>query len=55
MPRFHETDWAAPPRPPVAGNEDGVPRDRRRLRVLAVLASSAVSIAVIVAMVRLVV
>jgi hypothetical protein len=47
MHRFRETDWA----PPVAGNENGVPRDRRRLRVLVCLASAAVAIA---AMVRLV-
>ena len=56
MHRFRETDWA----PPVAVNENGVPRDWRRLRVLVCLASAAVSIVAIAtivaiaAMVRLV-
>ena len=54
MYRFHETDWAVPPQPPVAVDEDGVPRDLQRLGMLAVLASSAVSITTIIAMVRLV-
>jgi hypothetical protein len=50
MHRFRETDWALP----LAVNENGVPRDRRRLRVLVCLASAAVSIVAIAAMVRLV-
>jgi hypothetical protein len=53
MHRFHETDWAVPPQPLVAVDEDGVPRDLQRLGMLAVLASSALSIAALVAMVRL--
>jgi hypothetical protein len=53
MHRFHETYWAVPPQPPVAVDENGIP-DRRWLGVLAVLASSAVSIPAMVAMVRLV-
>ena len=53
MYRFQEIDRAVPPQPPVAVDEDGIP-DRRWLGVLAVLASSAVSITAMVAMVRLV-
>jgi hypothetical protein len=50
MHRFRETGWA----PLVAGNENGAPRDRRRLRVLVCLASSAVSIATVAAIVAIV-
>ena len=53
MYRFQEIDRAVPLKPPAAVDEDGIP-DRRWLGVLAVLASSAVSITAIVAMVRLV-
>jgi hypothetical protein len=53
MYHFQEIDRAVPPQPPVAVDEDAIP-DRRWLGVLAVLASSAVSITTIVAMIRLV-
>ena len=48
-----EIDRAVPLKPPAAVDKDGIP-DRRWLGVLAVLASSAVSITAIVTMVRLV-
>jgi hypothetical protein len=53
MYRFHEPDRAVPPQPLVAVDEDGVPRALQRLGVLAVLASSALSITTIVVMIRL--
>jgi hypothetical protein len=54
MYHFQETDWAVPPQTPVAVDEDGVPRDLGWLGALMALASAAVSITMIVAMVRLV-
>jgi hypothetical protein len=53
MYRFQDTDRAVLPEPLVAVDVDAIP-DRRWLGVLAVLASSAVSITTIVVMVRLV-
>jgi len=53
MYRIQEIDRAVPLTPPAALDKDGIP-DRRWLGVLAVLASSAVSITAIVTMVRLV-
>jgi hypothetical protein len=53
MYRLQEIDWTVPLQPPAAVDEDAIP-DRRWLGVLAVLASSAISITTIVAMVRLV-
>ena len=53
MHRFREIDWAVPPQPPVAVDEDGIP-DRQWLSVLACLVSSALSVAALITMVRLV-
>jgi hypothetical protein len=53
MHHFQETDWAVPPQPPLTIDEDGVLRDPQRLGVLMVLASWALSIAALVAMVQL--